>query len=166
MTYKQLTIEERYQIKAYLKTEMSPKDISIELGRHVCTITREIKRNTGKKGYRPKQADELALKRRKTALKAIKLTQEVKADIETLIRQELSPEQVCIYLEEHLEVKLHHDTIYCFVAEDKASGGDLYTFMRHLQALWKLPEARTHQKCNLHRRAFRRDRKQRTYWRL
>ncbi|VAW46296.1 Mobile element protein [hydrothermal vent metagenome] len=138
MTYKQLTIEERYQIKAYLKTKVSIKDISIELGRHISTITREIKRNTGKKGYRPKQADEFALKRRKTALKSIKLTQEVKADVETLIRQELSPEQVCIYLERHRKVKLHHDTIYGFVAEDKANGGDLYTFMRHLH--------KTHQK--------------------
>jgi len=132
MTYKQLTIEERYQIKAYLKTGMSPKGISIELGRHPSTITREIKRNTGKKGYRPKQADEFALKRRTTALKTIKMTQKVKENIEKLIRQELSPEQVCIYLEEHRKVKLHHDTIYCFVAEDKAKGGDLYTFMRHL----------------------------------
>ena len=113
MTYKQLTIEERYQIKAYLKTGMSPKDISIELGRHVCTITREIKRNTGKKGYRPKQADELALKRRKTALKVIKLTKEVKVDVERLIRQELSPEQVCIYLEEHRKVKLHNKWGQC-----------------------------------------------------
>jgi IS30 family transposase len=132
MTYKQLTIEERYQIKAYLKTGMSAKGISIELRRHLSTITREIKRNTGKKGYRPKQADELALKRRKTALKSIKLTNEVKADVEKLIRQELSPEQACIYLEEHRQVKLHHDSIYCFVAEDKANGGELYTFMRHL----------------------------------
>ncbi|VAW46399.1 hypothetical protein MNBD_GAMMA03-258 [hydrothermal vent metagenome] len=32
MTYKQLTIEERYQIKAYLKTKMNPKEISIALG--------------------------------------------------------------------------------------------------------------------------------------
>ena len=54
MTYKQLTIEERYQIKAYLKTGMSHKDISIELERHLSTITREIQRNTGKRGYRPK----------------------------------------------------------------------------------------------------------------
>jgi len=132
MTYKQLTIEERYQIKACLKTGMSLKSISIELGRNLSTITREIKRNTGKKGYRPKQADEFALKRRKNALKAIKLTKEVKADIKRLILQELSPEQVCIYLEKHRKVKFHHDTIYGFVAEDKASGGDLYTFMRHL----------------------------------
>lgn len=49
LTYKKLTIEERYQIKAYLKTEMSPKDISIELERYISTITRKIKQNTSKK---------------------------------------------------------------------------------------------------------------------
>ncbi len=132
MTYNQLTIEERYQIKAYLKTGMSYKNIAAELNRHISTIGREIKRNTGKRGYRPKQADELALNRRKTALKVIKLTAEAKTYSECLIRQELSPEQVCLYLETHKQIKLHHETLYRFVAEDKANGGELYTFMRHL----------------------------------
>jgi IS30 family transposase len=64
MTYKQLTIEERYQIKAYLKIGMTQKLIAEYLNRHPATISREIKRNFGKRGYRPKQAGEMARKRR------------------------------------------------------------------------------------------------------
>ena len=49
-----------------------------------------------------------------------------------MIRQELSPEQVCLYLKEHRKIQLHHETIYRLVIENKANGGDLYRSMRHL----------------------------------
>jgi|SaaInlStandDraft_3_1057020.scaffolds.fasta_scaffold48423_1 IS30 family transposase len=44
------------------------------LKRSVATIGREIKHNTGKLGYRPKQANDLATARRLNASKHIKLT--------------------------------------------------------------------------------------------
>jgi len=46
--------------------------------------------------------------------------------IETLIRQELSPQQVVEYLMAHKKFSLHHETVYRFVYKDKAEGGDLY----------------------------------------
>lgn len=132
MNYKQLTREERYQIEAYLKTGLSNKEIARHLGKHPSTIGREIKRNRGLRGYRPKQANKLAVDRRHKAQKSIKLTESIKEQIKTLIRQELSPEQVCDYLEKSKIVKLHHETIYRMVLADKQQKGSLYQHLRHL----------------------------------
>jgi len=56
------------------KTKILPSKNAIELGRDKSTISRELKRNTGARGYRPMQAHEMAVTRSKTAHKAIKLT--------------------------------------------------------------------------------------------
>jgi hypothetical protein len=48
--------------------------IATEIGVHKSTISRELRRNRGKKGYRPKQAHVMALERRTKAHKYIKLT--------------------------------------------------------------------------------------------
>ena len=128
----QLTQEQRYQIKAYLETGMYQKDIATKIGVHASTISKELKRNTGLRGYRPKQAQEKAEKRQRNAVKLIKVTADSKIKIEQLIKQELSPEQVCEYLGNRGIIKLHFETIYRLVAKDKQQGGTLNQHMRHL----------------------------------
>ena len=130
MNYNQLTENERYQIYILLKEEFSYKQIAQRLGRHPATIGREVKRNTGLKGYRPKQAQTLAQQRCREAAKYRKVTPEVLGWIEHLIRQELSPEQVVGYLQTARGLSLHHETVYQLVYEDKARGGDLYKHLR------------------------------------
>lgn len=130
MSYHQLTKNERYQIHALMKAGHSQKDISDVLGRSASTISRELKRNRGLRGYRPKQAQELTDKRRHEAHKAFKVTESIRDMIERLIRQDLSPQQVTGYLERHIGVSLHHETIYQIILADKANGGDLYTHLR------------------------------------
>src|SRR5690625_2836681 len=60
MSYTHLTREERYQIWAMLRTEHSVREIACTLDRSPSTISREIRRNSGRRGYRPKQAHDLA----------------------------------------------------------------------------------------------------------
>ncbi|MCP4761348.1 MAG: helix-turn-helix domain-containing protein, partial [archaeon] len=57
MSYKHLSLEERHYIEVSLKNEKTLSEIDKELGRPQCTITREIARNTGLRGYRHNQAD-------------------------------------------------------------------------------------------------------------
>jgi IS30 family transposase len=64
------------------------------INRHISTISRELKCNTGKKGYRPKQAHERALKMRHTSRKAIKFTDGVRQFIDDKIRKQFSPDQI------------------------------------------------------------------------
>ena len=62
--YTQLTQEERYQIAALLQAGRQHREIAAVLKRHKSTISREVRRNRGLRGYRPKQAQRLALVRR------------------------------------------------------------------------------------------------------
>ncbi|MCG8673459.1 MAG: IS30 family transposase [Pseudomonadales bacterium] len=130
MSYNQLTENERYQIYSLIKAGHSQVDIAELLGRHPSTISRELRRNTGLRGYRPGQAQNLSDARRHEAAKAKKITEEVRSQLETLLRQELSPQQAADYLERHTGVSLHHETIYQLIYADKANGGDLYTHLR------------------------------------
>ena len=54
--YTQLTREQRYQIQALLKTGQNRTIIATVLGVHKSTISRELRRNRGLRGYRPHQA--------------------------------------------------------------------------------------------------------------
>ena len=130
MNYKQLAREERYQIYSLNKEGLSQKAIADHLGRSPSTISRELKRNKGLKGYRPKQAQSLSDNRRRHSAKFHKVTDEVRQQIEGLIRQELSPQQVVDYLEKHKGLSLHHETIYQLIYADKAAGGDWYKHLR------------------------------------
>ena len=68
MKYHRLTQQERYQIYALLKEELSLNAIAANIGKDKSTISRELKRNTGQKGYRPKQANTLAKDRVKSKI--------------------------------------------------------------------------------------------------
>ncbi len=130
MKYSQLTEGERYQIYGLLKEGLTQKAIAANLERHPSTISRELKRNKGLKGYRHQQANRFAVERRSQAKKHIKMTAEVQGWIQHLIEQDLSPEQVADYLKAHRNTKLHHETIYQYIYQDKAQGGDLHTHLR------------------------------------
>ena len=130
MKYYQLTENERYQIYALKKAGHSQNEIAAAIERHPSTISRELSRNCGLRGYRPKQADKLSNERRQKASKHRKMTDELKRWIEQLICQELSPQQTVSYLEKHKGIKLHHETVYQYIYQDKARGGELYTHLR------------------------------------
>ncbi|MFT6372582.1 MAG: IS30 family transposase, partial [Gammaproteobacteria bacterium] len=109
MNYQQQTENERYQIYTLKKLEYFQKSIAEILDRSPSTISRELQRNQGLCGYRPKQAQRLSDTRRQESHKAIKVTEEV-GWIEILIRQELSPQQVVDYLKIEKKISLHHET--------------------------------------------------------
>lgn len=128
--YHQLTERERYQIYLMKQTGYTQEEIAAELERSPSTISRELRRNHGQRGYRPGQAQRLTEARRRNACKARKVTVEVERWIERLIRQELSPQQVVAYLKRHKRVSLHHETVYQLIYRDKYDGGELYTHLR------------------------------------
>lgn len=130
MNYKQLTENERYQIYVMKKAGHRQKDIATLLGRSPSTISRELRRNQGLRGYRPAQAQRLTDYRRLDARKASKVNHKVMNWIKRLIRQELSPQQVVDYLKRHKQLSLHHETVYQLIYDDKAAGGTLYQHLR------------------------------------
>lgn len=130
MSYQHLTQEERYQIYAYKQTGKLPSEIGKLLGRNNSTIHREFSRNTGDRGYRPKQAQNLANERHKLKVKYIKLTDSTIAQIEKYVALDWSPEQISGRLLMDNNVSISHETIYQYILKDKANGGDLYKHLR------------------------------------
>ena len=93
---------------------------------HKSTISREIRRNQGHKGYRPRQAHEKAISRRYTAAKRIKMTPAMIELITYCIRQNFSPEQASGYLARKHALSISHETIYKHIWSNKRNGGTLY----------------------------------------
>ena len=130
MSYKQLTLEQRYEIRAYMQAGFINPDIANRLGVHKTTIYRELKRNSGQRGYRPNQAQLKTEVRRKTANKNIRFSESVKYQVEALLRLDLSPEQVSGYLYREHSIKISHERIYQHIWANKHSGGDLHKHLR------------------------------------
>ena len=82
MSYKQLTFEQRVVINAYLKLGLALYQITNQIGVHKATVSRELKRNTGLKGYRPRQAQQKTATRRFIAAKHVRFTEAVKERVE------------------------------------------------------------------------------------
>lgn len=130
--YKQLTQEERYHIKLMCKQRCTIKDIATTMDRHPSTIYRELRRNTGLKGYRHQQAHNKSIQRHRSKAKAYKLTTGIKQYINDRISiDQWSPEQISgrLVLEHHLCIST--ETIYRYIIADKANGGELYTHLRN-----------------------------------
>ena len=123
--YRQLTQEERYQIYILKNAEYSQTEVADLLERDKSTISRELRRNRGLKGYRPQQAHNLALLRHYDKAQP-RIGDQVWQQVETLIREEWSPEQVVGRLEDEQGVCISHEWIYQYIYADKRSGGGLY----------------------------------------
>ncbi len=129
MTFKQLTSEQRYLIKGFLQVNQKKSKIADLIGVSRSTIYRELERNTGKRGYRPKQAHDKALSRRK-GKQIIRISRDVWTEIENRIRKDHSPEQISGSLRADKEIQISHETIYQYVYRDKKKGGKLYKHLR------------------------------------
>jgi IS30 family transposase len=128
MSYTQLTQEQRYQIYALLKMDHTQTEIANVIEVHKSTISRELQRNRGLKGYRPKQAHQFAMNRRHRAQSRIDGS--TWALVERLIRYDLSPEQISDRLKKKRGILISHERIYQYILADKRVGGDLYRHLR------------------------------------
>jgi IS30 family transposase len=128
MSYHQLTQEQRYQIYALKKTGHSRTEIAEVIGVHKSTVSRELRRNQGGRGYRPQQAQQKAQARRVKATPRIGV--KTWTVVETLLRQEWSPEQISGRLKKEQKIGISHEWIYQHVLADKCAGGDLYKHLR------------------------------------
>lgn len=129
-TYHQLTSEQRYQISALKRIGHTQTEIAKELEVHKTTISRELSRNMGERGYRPKQANEKALERRTQATSRKRISVETWKVVEEKVRQDWSPEQVSGWLEKCQAVRISPEWIYQYILTEKQAAGDLYTHLR------------------------------------
>ena len=128
MDYTQLTQEQRCQIYSLKKMEHSQTEIAGCIGVHKSTISRELRRNQGKRGYRPKQAHEKAKARRTGGRQRISAAEWQL--VEEKLRLDWSPEQISNWLKKNANSEVCHEQIYKYIYADKRTGGDLHTHLR------------------------------------
>ena len=127
--YTQLTREERYQIYALKAAGHNQAEIAKVIGRHKSTISRELTRNRGLRGYRPKQANSFAVNRRQTKA-APRISTDIWMRVEQLLCEDWSPEQVSNWLRREEDISISHEWIYQYILRDKQQGGDLHRHLR------------------------------------
>ena len=124
MNYTHLTQDERYQIYILLKAGHTQIEIAQLMQRHPSTISRELARNRGQRGYRPKQAQGLADARGKCCRNARRIAQETWDAAQARLLEQHSPEQIAASL------PVSHETLYQRIYADKRSGGELWRHLR------------------------------------
>ena len=138
--YSQFTADERNQFYALRKAKISMTEIANQLGRSRSTLYNELNRNTGQRGYRPKQAQEFVEQRRAEKIQPLRMTPKVIAYIERQLQRQWSPEQIANVMKADPagpDLVVSHETIYRYVWDEKRTGGTLYTQLRHGQKKYR-----------------------------
>ena len=134
MTYRQLSLDERYQIQAMLKAHCSQADIARALCRDRSTVCREIARNSVSAMFQPYLAPRAAkltrARRLSKAAKQRKIQGELKELVEQKLRLSWSPEQISGRLWLELGLSISHETIYQYVIRDARERGYLRYCLR------------------------------------
>lgn len=129
--YTHLSQDERYTIKAGLNSSpaLSKREIARQLNRSVSSISREIKRNKGLRGYRPPQAQRAYIARRRK--NQTWYTSFAYAYIEHLLSLKWSPEQIMGRLRAMGWTGVpSHEWIYKYIYKNKSLGGILHKNLR------------------------------------
>ena len=146
MAYTHVTSEERRLIKQWRQAGFSRRKIAGLLSRAPSTISRELNRNTGKRGYRPKQAQAFADARAKRPGRR-RFTEAVRKDAEEKLARGWTPEIICERARFEGRAHVCKETVYKHIYEDANKGG----------GLWKhLPRAKRRRKRRCPRQDGRR----------
>lgn len=122
--YKHLSTEERYQIYSLMQAKHSLTEIALLLGRHRSTISREINRGRGQRGYRAEQACHKAQERSLGSRNAKRIAPWVWPEVAFCLSIEWSPEQIASKL------PVSHKSVYLHIYANKAQGGKLHKGLR------------------------------------
>ncbi len=125
MSYHHLTAVERCHIYE-LHVEKRPLTAIAQLtGRDKSTISRELRRNRGQRGYRPRQADGFAQARQKNCANGPRISPSVWEAVQERLRQDWSPQHTSGRFRDDGTGQISTQTIYDLVLADKQQGGDL-----------------------------------------
>ncbi len=132
MKYHHLTSEQRYTIDVLLRQKKSRKEIAQVIGVSQSTLSRELNRNSGQRGYHYQQAHVKAADRQRRLQNYRNLTLEIRNFIRTKMTEEQwSPAQIVGYLRKNGKPAVCVETIYAYIRADKENGGDLWKHCRH-----------------------------------
>jgi len=126
MAYKRVTGEERRHIYRWRQEGHGLREMARRLGRSVSSISREIARNRGGRGYRPKQAHWKAQERARRPGPR-RFTEEIRVDAESRLREGWTPEIISERARLEGRPSVCKETIYKHIYADAKVGGDLWS---------------------------------------
>jgi IS30 family transposase len=131
-SYTQLSQDERYHITELRISRTSNAEIARKLKRSPSTICRELERNRKVTDgfYRADVAHSYATTRRRRERRGFHLAPQFWVDVVTLLKQDLSPEQISNYLRIHGSFTVSHETIYQYIYDEERRGGTLFKHLR------------------------------------
>ena len=136
MAHRELNLRERRAIEDMLNAKIAVREIAVEIGRHVSTVYREIKRNFVRfddqpeiNGYYGVVAQRSATQRRARRRKLVRLAELRKAVIKQL-KEGWSPEQIAGRLQfEGQSIRVSHETIYAYVYGPDGQSAELARYL-------------------------------------
>ncbi len=130
--YNHLNSEQRYTIDVLLQQKKSRKEICEIIKISQSTLCRELKRNSGLRGYHYKQAQAKADDRQRRLQNYRNLTIELRKFIrDKITNEQWSPAQIVGYLRQKGKRCVCAETIYAYIRSDRAAGGALWKHCRH-----------------------------------
>ena len=130
MSYHHLTAVERCHIYELHVEKRSLTEIARQTRRDKSTISRELRRNQGQRGYRPRQADGFAQARQENCANGLRIQPDVWEAAQAKLREDWSPEHISGRFRADGTGQISTQTIYDLVLADKQEGGDLHTHLR------------------------------------
>ena len=128
-----ITDEQRYTISSMLRTGCSQSMIAKTIGKDDSVVSREIKRNSDSRSgeYRYDLAKRKCAKRHKEKPKKIYFTPEVQSNVDELLMEDYSPEQIVGTLKKQGKAHVSIERIYQYIWDDKKKKGKLYLHLRN-----------------------------------
>lgn len=127
---KNITREERIQIKALLDQGYKAPYIANYLGRHKTSIYREISKTNLLGTYDYEHANQMTSTNMARHRHQAPSIETVSIIDKKILDQQWSPEQISGWLLVNYEISVSHTWIYSYIEKDKADGGELYNHMR------------------------------------
>lgn len=112
-----LSLADREEISRGLEAGQTFAVIAERVGHHPSTISREVKRNGGRDGYRAWRADQQThLRARRPKPEKLALNRPLALAVEYMLEQKLSPEQIAgrlhVEFPDDEDMRVSHETIY------------------------------------------------------
>jgi IS30 family transposase len=130
MSYSRVTYDDRIKIHCLLQQGKKQSEIAKIIGKDKSTVSREIRRNKGGRGYRSGQAHGLALARQSDKCHPSKMDEKMIFLIKEKLGKKWSPEQISGRLKFEGKRSVCSETIYKFIYQDKTKGGELWKNLR------------------------------------
>ena len=128
-----ITDEQRYTISSMLKMGCSQSLIARTIGKDKSVVSREVARNSDSRSgeYRYDLAKRKCTKRHKEKPKKIWFTPQVKSNVDELLLEDYSPEQIVGTLKKQGKEYVSIERIYQYIWQDKKDKGKLHLHLRN-----------------------------------